>query len=452
MREVVSLYVGQAGIQMGRSCWELFCQEHGITTTGEILNDTDKGISTFFKASADGPIVPRALLIDTEPSVVEDIKMTQYGSLFPSEQIVTGNEDAANNWSKGLAEMSVLGDTIMERLRRVCAECSSLQGIFLFHSSGGGTGSGLGSALLERLRDDMAKLPIFSFCAWPSPRLSTTVVEPYNTILSLTAQLDASTISVILDNEALYNICRNALALESPTYSNLNRLISQTVSSWTASLRFPGTLNLDMNEMATNLVPFPDLHFMLTSYAPILGSKKPTTVKTPAPQFTAEYITSAAFESEALFAKCDLTHGAYVACTLMYRGDFNPKEVSSAIGTLKDRKNVKFVDWCPTGFKFGMNSRPPSVIPNGKIGAMDRSVCAMMNTTAVQDIFERIADRFDAMYTQRAHLHWYACEGTGAEEFEAGRQRLKDLIIQYKQSEGGRFESEDSDDELAFDD
>ena len=58
----------------------------------------------------------------------------------------------------------------------------------------------------------------------------------------------------MVDNEAIYDICRNNLGVQRPSYDNLNRMIGQIVSSITASLRFDGALNVDLNEFQTNLV------------------------------------------------------------------------------------------------------------------------------------------------------------------------------------------------------
>ena len=61
-----------------------------------------------------------------------------------------------------------------------------------------------------------------------------------------------------VDNEAIYDICKKNLGISSPSFTNLNRLIAQVVSSVTASLRFDGSLNVDLNEFQTNLVPYAD--------------------------------------------------------------------------------------------------------------------------------------------------------------------------------------------------
>merc|ERR1711887_342147 len=79
MRECISIHVGQAGVQMGNACWELYCLEHGIAPDGSIPSDKSLGIgddsfTTFFAETGSGKHVPRAVFVDLEPSVVVVIK------------------------------------------------------------------------------------------------------------------------------------------------------------------------------------------------------------------------------------------------------------------------------------------------------------------------------------------------------------------------------------------
>merc|ERR1719161_1433526 len=78
----------------------------------------------------------------------------------------------------------------------------------------------------------------------------------------------------MLDNEALYTICQKSLDIERPSYMDLNKIIAKVVSSMSAALRFDGEANVDLGEFQTNLVPFPRLHFMTTSLAPVVSKKK----------------------------------------------------------------------------------------------------------------------------------------------------------------------------------
>lgn len=118
-------------------------------------------------------------------------------------------------------------DLCLDRIRKLADNCTGLQGFLVFHAVGGGTGSGLGSLLLERLSVDYGKKSKLSMCIFPSPQVSGAVVEPYNSVLSTHSLLEHTDVAVMLDNEAIYDICRRNLDIERPTYTNLNRLVTQ---------------------------------------------------------------------------------------------------------------------------------------------------------------------------------------------------------------------------------
>jgi tubulin alpha len=100
-------------------------------------------------------------------------------------------------------------------------------------------------------------------------------------------------------------------------------------------------------------------------------------------QLTVAEITNAVFEPANQMVKCDPRHGKYMACCLLYRGDVVPKDVNAAIATIKTKRTIQFVDWCPTGFKVGINYQPPTVVPGGDLAKVQRAVCMLSNTTAI---------------------------------------------------------------------
>ena len=251
-------------------------------------------------------------------------------------------------------------------------------------------------------------------------QVSTAVVEPYNSVLSTHSLLEHTDVACMLDNEAIYDIARRNLDIERPTYTNLNRLIAQVISSLTASLRFDGALNVDVTEFQTNLVPYPRIHFMLSSYAPVISAEKAYHE-----QLSVAEITNAAFEPASMMAKCDPRHGKYMACCLMYRGDVVPKDVNASVATIKTKRTIQFVDWSPTGFKCGINYQPPTVVPGGDLAKVQRAVCMISNSTAIAEVFARIDHKFDLMYSKRAFVHWYVGEGMEEGEFSEAREDLR---------------------------
>jgi len=373
--------------------------------------------------------VPRALLVDLEPTVIDEVRNGSYRQLFHPEQLLSGKEDAANNFARG--HYTVGRDVVelcLDRVRKLADACSGLQGFLVFNAVGGGTGSGLGALLLERLSVEYGKKSKLGFTIYPSPQVSTAVVEPYNSVLSTHSLIEHTDVSVLLDNEAIYDICKKSLNIDRPTYTNLNRLVSQVISSLTASLRFSGALNVDITEFQTNLVPYPRIHFMLSSYAPVISAEKAYHEN-----LSVAEITTSVFEPASMMAKCDPRHGKYMACCMMFRGDLTPKDVQAAVATIKSRRAVQFVDWCPTGFKCGINHQPPTVVPGGDLAKVRRAVCMISNTTAVAEVFSRINHKFDLMYSKRAFVHWYVGEGMEEGEFSEAREDLASLEKDYEE-------------------
>ena len=165
MRECVCIHIGQAGLQGGNACWELFCLEHGIQPDGQMPSDKtigggDDAFNTFFSETGAGKHVPRAVYVDLEPTVCDEIRTGTYRQLFHPEQIISGKEDAANNYARGHYTIGKeIVDLVLDRIRKLADNCTGLQGFLAFHATGGGTGSGLGSLLLERSRSTTAASP-----------------------------------------------------------------------------------------------------------------------------------------------------------------------------------------------------------------------------------------------------------------------------------------------------
>uniref|UniRef100_A0A8C0DP84 TBA3 protein n=1 Tax=Balaenoptera musculus TaxID=9771 RepID=A0A8C0DP84_BALMU len=299
-RECISIHVGQAGVQIGNACWELYCLEHGIQPDGQMPSDKtigggDDSFNTFFSETGAGKHVPRAVFVDLEPTVVDEVRTGTYRQLFHPEQLITGKEDAANNYARG---HYTIGKEIVD-------------------------------LVLDRIHQ-------------------------------------------------------------------------------------PGAL--------------PPHPLPLATYAPVISAEKAYHE-----QLSVAEITNACFEPANQMVKCDPRHGKYMACCMLYRGDVVPKDVNAAIATIKTKRTIQFVDWCPTGFKVGINYQPPTVVPGGDLAKVQRAVCMLSNTTAIAEAWARLDHKFDLMYAKRAFVHWYVGEGMEEGEFSEAREDLAALEKDYEE-------------------
>jgi len=435
MREVINIYVGQSGCTVGLACWELFCLEHDIAPDGQfIFNENaaesefdDEAAGSFFKETGAGRYVPRCVMVDTEPAVMDGIRTSTYRNLFNQASLMSGKEDCSSNFARGYYSVGREAlYTVIDQLRKEAEGCHGLQGFILHHALAGGTGSGLGALIQEQLSELFGKKTKMILSVYPSPQISTTVVEPYNSVCCTHKMNDHADVAFLLDNQALYDICRYKYNMESPRYIDLNRLIAQTISSLTASLRFNGEINSDLTEIQTNLVPFPRMRFPVIAYAPFISWDKGFHEA-----MDVFDLTTSVFEAGHRLMNIETDTGKYFACCLMYRGDVVPKDVTSAVSRLRCKKNMNFVDWCPTGIKVGINNQPPPHIPGGHQIMARRSLLMLSNTTSIGGVLGRMDHKFDLLMSRKAFLHWFVGEGMEEGDLLEAREDLAAMEKDY---------------------
>ena len=422
MREILSIHVGQCGNQIADRFWRLILREHGLTEAGTPKDGSTSAASNanmevFFHKVRDGKYIPRAILVDLEPGVIARIEGGDMAQLFDESSIIRKIPGAANNWARGYnVEGERIIDQIMNVIDAAVEKTKSLQGFLLTHSIGGGSGSGLGSLILERLRQAYPKKRIFTFSVAPSPLISDSAVEPYNAVLTLQRILDNADAAVLLDNEALFRIAKSKLH-RSPNYMDLNHIIALIMSSVTASLRFPGKLNTDLSEYVTNLVPFPGNHFLTASFAPMRGPGQEGQVRINFPDVARE-----TFSQDNFTAAIDWTNGVYLSACALFRGDVKAKEVEENMAAI--RKSLNFASYVPTGVKLGVAETAPEGFASSGL--------ALVNHTGIAAVFERLVSNFDIMFDNHAYTHWYENNGVSRDMMAHARNTIANLAQSYR--------------------
>ncbi|KAF7456852.1 beta-tubulin [Cryptosporidium ubiquitum] len=424
MREIVHIQGGQCGNQIGAKFWEVISDEHGIDPTGTYHGESDlqmERINVFYNEASGGRYVPRAILVDLEPGTMDSVRAGPFGSLFRPDNFIFGQSGAGNIWAKGhYTEGAELLDAVMDVVRHEAESCDCLQGFQITHSLGGGTGSGMGTLLVGKIHEEFPDRILQTFSVFPSPKVSDTVVEPYNATLSIHQLVENSDAVQVIDNEALYDICFRTLKLTNPSYGDLNHLVSVAMSGVTCCLRFPGQLNSDLRKMCVNLVPFPRLHFFMIGFAPLTsrGSQQYRSLS------VAE-LTQQMFDAKNMMCASDPRHGRYLTASVMFRGRMSTKEVDEQMLLVQNRNSSYFVEWIPNNIKSSVCDIPPK--------GLKMASTFVGNSTAIQEMFRRVAEQFTSMFRRKAFLHWYTGEGMDEMEFTEAESNMNDLVSEYQQ-------------------
>ncbi|KAG7176257.1 Tubulin beta-1 chain-like 2 [Homarus americanus] len=410
--------------------WEVISDEHGIAPSG-LYNGTHdiqlERINVYYNEVTGGRYVPRSVLVDLEPGTMDAVRTSPYGSLFKPDNFVFGQSGAGNNWAKGhYTEGAELVDSALDSIRKECENCDCLQGFQLAHSLGGGTGSGMGTLLVSKIREEFPDRIMNTFSV-----VSDTVVEPYNATLSIHQLVENTDETHCIDNEALYDICFRTLKLSTPTYGDLNHLVSLTMSGVTTCLRFPGQLNADLRKLAVNMVPFPRLHFFMPGFAPLTARGSQTFRAASVPDLTQQM-----FDAKNMMCACDPRNGRYLTVAVVFRGRMSMREVDEQMLNVQNKNSSYFVEWIPNNVKTAVCDIPPR--------GFKMSGTFIGNTTAIQELFVRIGDQFSAMFHRRAFLHWYTGEGMDEMEFTEAEANMNDLVSEYQQYQEATADSDDN--------
>nr|VZI16540.1 unnamed protein product [Spirometra erinaceieuropaei] len=435
---------------MANACWELFCVEHGIGPDGLAVllptegygqaggeNDTEpvEDSHAFFDNSVEGRYTPRTVLLDTEPSVIDEIRCGVYRNLFDRRSLINGKEDGASNYARGFYQLAPeYQETFENSMRFVAESCDFLDGICFYHSYGGGTGAGVMMALEEGVDVSFPKETKIDVGLYPSEHQATSVVEPYNAVLSACCPTRFESVSLIFDNHAIINVIRNHLDIECISFSHINRLLAQVVSGLTANWRFGSLLSAKLTDLQTNLIPYPGMRFLQCSMAPLLSTANPDR-----PVVGYDSLLQACLSDANQLARSDfsLNDSIFMACALLYRGNASAAAVNNSVDEARRQGGLAFADWSPCGYKIGICGQPmTTVIASGMVNS-PLSLVALFNCTAVRGCLNAIHQQYETLRKHKAFYYWYLTEGLEEAEFDRAGEEFGGLMADYEDPSAG---------------
>ncbi|XP_066533325.1 tubulin epsilon chain [Hoplias malabaricus] len=454
MTQSVVIQVGQCGNQVGCRFWDLALREHAHVNKRGIY---DEALSSFFqnvdlrRSDGGGGGAPgsrisslraRAVLVDMEEGVLTEVLQGPLRHLFSSTQLISDVSGSGNNWAVGhLSYGSVYGEKIMDQVRKAAEKCDCLQCFFLLHSMGGGTGSGVGTSVLKLLEDEFPEVCRLVTAVYPSSE-DDVITSPYNSVLAMRELTEHADCVLPVENQALLDVVskvqlmsgraggvvkkdctvisgQGGVAKAEKPFDTMNNIVANVLLSITSSARFEGSLNMDLNEIAMNLVPFPRLHYLLSSLTPLY-----TLADLNIPSRRLDQMFSDAFSKDHQLMRADPRHSLYLACALMVRGNVQLSDLRRNIQRL--RPTLSFAGWSDEGWKTGLCAVPP-------VGH-SHSLLALANNTCVKSSFTELRERFTRLYRRKAHLHHYlSVDGMEMEGFSEALSSLSSLIEHYNE-------------------
>ncbi|KAJ8325102.1 hypothetical protein O5D80_006068 [Batrachochytrium dendrobatidis] len=416
--------------------------------------DEKKGLECISVGKGNGSIrglKARGIMIDMEEGVINHILRGPLQEIFDPWQHITSVSGSGNNWAMG---HHVYGpqyrDQILEVVRKQAEYCDSLQSFFIIGSMGGGTGSGLGSYLFGLLEDAFPSVYRFASTVIPSPN-DDVVTSPYNSVLSLHKMAQSVDCVLPVDNQSLLAIyeriqaqseigpqgrrkgsaitdsdalahtglIKTPISKKADAFDTMNNLVANLLLNMTSSMRFEGMLNVDINDIVTNLIPFPKLKYLFSTMTPLYAL---TDVQIQ-PRRLDQMFTDA-FSQNCQLISADPRSSVYLASALIVRGAVEISDLRRNIDRMQ--KILKFVPWNTDGWKTGMCSVPPLGQPH--------ALLSLSNNCCMHQVFGRMDQRFTKLYRRKANLHHYL-DYMEQQEFIEARESLQSTIKEYQQLE-----------------
>ncbi|KAL4958649.1 tubulin-domain-containing protein [Aspergillus stella-maris] len=407
------------GCAVGSQFWQQLCLEHGISQDGNLEEFATEGgdrKDVFFY------------------QVLNGIQSGPYKNIYNPENFFIGQQGigAGNNWGAGYAAGEVVQEEVFDMIDREADGSDSLEGFMFLHSIAGGTGSGLGSFLLERMNDRFPKKLIQTYSVFPDNQAADVVVNPYNSLLALRRLTQNADSVVVLDNAALSKIVADRLHVQEPSFQQTNQLVSTVMSASTTTLRYPGYMHNDLVGIIASLIPTPRSHFLLTSYTPFTGDNIDQ-AKTVRKTTVLDVMRRLLQPKNRMVSINPSKSSCYISILNIIQGEADPTDVHKSLLRIRERRLASFIPWGPASIQVALTKKSPYIQNTNRVSGL-----MLANHTSVATLFKRIVQQYDRLRKRNAFLEQYKKEAPfqdGLDEFDEARAVVMDLVGEYEAAE-----------------
>lgn len=384
--EIITLQAGQCGNHVGKFLWSQLAKEHAIGTDGlsqlpDSSTERDDDTKPFFRENSRNKFTPRAIMMDSEPSVIADVENTFRGFFDPRNTwVASDGASAGNSWANGYDIGTRNQDDILNKIDKV-------------------------------------------------------VVQSYNTILALRRLIEDSDATVVFDNASLLNISGKVFRNPNIDLQHTNQLISTIISSVTNSIRFPSYMYSSMSSIYSTLIPSPELHFLSPSFTPFTSDYIHDDIAHKG-HSSYDVMLDLLDPSNSLVSTA-MNNPTYFNVYNTIIGNVEPRQISRAMTKLQQR--IKFPSWSSSAMHVNIGRRSPylPLQPN------ENEVSGMMlsNMSTVVNVFENACNTFDKVFAKGAFLNNYNVGDlfqsmqNVQDEFAESREVVQSLMEDYVAAE-----------------
>ncbi|XP_071902043.1 tubulin gamma-1 chain isoform X3 [Coffea arabica] len=374
-REIITLQVGQCGNQIGMEFWKQLCLEHGISKDGILEDFATQGgdrKDVFFYQADDQHYIPRALLMDLEPRVINGIQNGEYRNLYNHENVFIADHGggAGNNWASGYHQGKQYEEDLMDMIDREADGSDSLEGFVLCHSIAGGTGSGFVQHLFQRI--------------------------------SLPTSQNSFTCWIIWPTTALFGV---------------------------------GYMNNDLVGLLASLIPTPRCHFLMTGYTPLTVERQANVIrKTTVLDVMRRLLQTKNIMVSSCARTKEASQAKYISILNIIQGEVDPTQVHESLQRIRERKLVNFIEWGPASIQVALSRKSPYVQTAHRVsGLMLASHTGIRHLFAkCLSQYEKLRKRQAFLDNYRNHPMF---ADNDLSEFDESRDIIESLVDEYKACE-----------------